>query len=241
MRDSLQPHRCNDCGYSLEGLAPSDECPECGRPVARSLPDARIGSAWQRSLRPGQAVVEALARPGEMWEQVRPERAARSLVLLAFVCLACGLAMAVSLLVGGPQTGGGNPGYALVFALASGAVLMALSLTEACGLWLIGWRRGWSHSPGHLMAIVAHASPGWLTGALSCAVLWQVLQWVPAAWRVRGFDVFSLVRVPDGWIVGLVLVLGGGLGLMWFESLAYLGMTRLRYTSVTTESRGDRR
>jgi hypothetical protein len=39
---------CERCGYSIEGLAREGGCPECGHPVAASLPEARVGSAWQR-------------------------------------------------------------------------------------------------------------------------------------------------------------------------------------------------
>jgi hypothetical protein len=39
--------RCEACGYPLQGLETSDHCPECGRPVAASLPSARPGTPWQ--------------------------------------------------------------------------------------------------------------------------------------------------------------------------------------------------
>lgn len=40
---------CERCGYSIEGLPRGGKCPECGRPVAQSLPEARRGTPWQRS------------------------------------------------------------------------------------------------------------------------------------------------------------------------------------------------
>lgn len=56
-----QPRRCEHCGYSFFGLpgvgaggttggaaGGKDACPECGRPIADSLPSRRPGSAWQR-------------------------------------------------------------------------------------------------------------------------------------------------------------------------------------------------
>ena len=39
---------CESCGYEIGGLRKSGACPECGRPIARSVPDARRGSPWQR-------------------------------------------------------------------------------------------------------------------------------------------------------------------------------------------------
>ena len=38
---------CEQCGYVLEGIA-TDKCPECGKPVAESRPEARRGTVWQR-------------------------------------------------------------------------------------------------------------------------------------------------------------------------------------------------
>ena len=39
---------CERCGYVIEGLATDEVCPECGKPIAESLPERRVGSAWQR-------------------------------------------------------------------------------------------------------------------------------------------------------------------------------------------------
>lgn len=39
---------CERCGYSLEGLPCGGACPECGRAIAESLPQRRLGSPWQQ-------------------------------------------------------------------------------------------------------------------------------------------------------------------------------------------------
>jgi len=33
----MQPTHCDNCRYDLQGLTPSDRCPECGRPIAHML------------------------------------------------------------------------------------------------------------------------------------------------------------------------------------------------------------
>ncbi len=38
--------RCEACGYRLTGLTAADRCPECGLPVAQSLPDSRRPPAF---------------------------------------------------------------------------------------------------------------------------------------------------------------------------------------------------
>ncbi len=72
---------CENCGYILNGLPPSGDCPECGQPVAQSVAnDGRAPSAWEDDsiaripaflrttlaviLRPGRFYRSTLARGG---------------------------------------------------------------------------------------------------------------------------------------------------------------------------------
>ncbi len=40
---------CEKCGYVVEGLDQSGNCPECGKPIVESLPERRVGTPWQQS------------------------------------------------------------------------------------------------------------------------------------------------------------------------------------------------
>ncbi len=60
---------CERCGYVLNGLPADGRCPECGKPVAESVGDGRVPTAWD--VAPGSArsrgflrtTVEVILRP----------------------------------------------------------------------------------------------------------------------------------------------------------------------------------
>jgi hypothetical protein len=79
--------------------------------------------------------------------------------------------------------------------------------------------------------VVVHASPGWIVSGVLCALAWQVLQRIPGAWSTGRLVIDGQQVLPDGSWVGLAMALAFGIGLMAFETLAYLGMRGLRFTS----------
>lgn len=102
---------CEKCGYIIDGLETSGNCPECGKPIAESLPYERPGSPWQR-----KASIWALIKT---WHQVlrHPKRAFDEMrcieqdgLLLALVSLLsatesiCLLSVSLSLLVDAENT-----------------------------------------------------------------------------------------------------------------------------------------
>jgi hypothetical protein len=224
-----QHHRCTDCGYALDSLDPRDGCPECGRPVASSMPGARSGSCWQRGRFFGGAV-ESLVRPKGVWEDVRPERPWNAFALLVIGCALASVPMGLSLALA-TGTHASHWSYGPRFSLVMWGVLVCLCLTEACGFAFIAWRRGWSRSVGHVMSAVAHGAPVWIVAGVLGGLAWQVVTQWDALWRVRPLVVQGQTVLPEGWIVWGVMVGAFGVGMVCYEASAYYGMTRLRYTS----------
>jgi hypothetical protein len=68
---------CERCGYPLDGYTPETPCPECALPVRESLPERRLGTAWQQ--RPSVRTFLMTA-----WQTVtRPRRVFHALQLRA--------------------------------------------------------------------------------------------------------------------------------------------------------------
>jgi len=239
---------CEDCGYELDGLRPGANCPECTRPVERSRPEQRAGSAWQQS--PGlfgwvRTFWSLLRRPREVFGIVQIDSRRRTHVLLAI-----NLFLAAALIVG-PWTGVfvGDPARGqrstLLF-VASGAVqvllgagvLFALTTIEYAGIRYISGRRRWRLTRAAAWQICAHASYGWIL----CGVLaGLVLALLFTTQRLFGIapqgtlDLSPISRVQLDWVQ--IIGLGGPLigyfaGMLVFETLTYFGVRACKYAAT---------
>lgn len=228
---------CETCGYPVEGLPPEGNCPECGRAIRSSLPEARKGTPWDRgpSLRSwlvtGWMVVR---RPRQTFEKVRI--VGGPLGSLFFCNAAVGALLAVGPLllfirtIGHVQPELGITDLSLAvlgpvsWAALTGLVVLLTSI-ERMGLRVIGRAHGWRITPAHTASVCTYASYGWaIAGAFLGAV-----SLTPLSVEARtlsnllgtGWQLWSLSLYPVAALAGLLI----------FETLVYIGVRRCKFAN----------
>lgn len=222
---------CERCGYVLEGLDQAGNCPECGTPIAESLPQvARPGTPWQR--RPSFAAFLATGRamlfhPGAAFTRVRIDAKCSgsferwfnlaTAALLAIPAATIYLAWAFFNPVRGRETFLIEAGIAASIVLGGMLTLMLLLTTltaiERTGIRAYGRVHKRRITSAVARTVCAHACIGWFSGA--------VLFWTPIVVHIAvGSDTIAALAVP-----GLFL------GLVHFEILVWIGVKRCRYAN----------
>jgi hypothetical protein len=188
---------CEACGYPIEDFVhesagePTGNCPECGEPVAASLPRRRTGSAWQnrhvrtfrrRIFRVGLGLVgpwletnfAALKRPQKLFRSLRIEPKSGTGLLLINLYVAGFLVVDpwVGVLIGDPARGARGSGLVAEFAiktlmliLETSAVALLLGLLtwiEFQGVRFFARQRGWRLTREGAWQVCCHASVGWI-------------------------------------------------------------------------------
>jgi len=237
---------CESCGYIIAGLPGGARCPECGRETARSSALNRIGSPWQ--ARPtlrywAMTNLLMLARPTRVLDRLRMDpRGARS--LLTVNLLVSGLLLSApwtAVLIGDPaRAARGGPYRSLIFAssltvqaAAIAGTLALLTAIEARGIRFFGTRRGWRITRNIAWQVCAHASVGWIIAA--CLTLLSLVVWLNLSsfgltgWLERRSNAGSS-------ILAVVPLSGFFLGMLVFETLAYIGMRRCRFANAPSST-----
>lgn len=239
---------CERCGYVIEGLASGTNCPECGKPICESLPEARPGSPAQRGRSVRTRVLTWFASvrsPVRSFTYLRIEpkdtkwygRANLLLAALLFGGTNSLLRLATHYLEGGMASDATQVEWSyratelsLWFGLWSAGsfiVLIALTHIEGYGLLLGSRLRGWRSTRAIAEVVLQHATVGWVIGgaltyagaALACLWLFVASGNSRARWELTYHSHY------------LLPIAGGLVGLMIFETLAFFGMRALRYAN----------
>ena len=228
---------CERCGYVLEGLDQAGVCPECGKPIAESLPQLRVGTPWQQE--PGfKSLVwtwwMTLRHPVKTLDVMQFEDTLPLSPLSATLFYTIATCIAVVLIEPIPNL------FSLVFMLgimvflgiAIWFVFFALSGIEAFGLQFFGSRRGGRVDPNLAWAIVGHGAVGWaLTGFIWVAgwKLYRLIYYLNPT--TDDYELRQLVARYTKLIIEPSIVGGLVIGFLFFEFFAYLGLRRCKYAN----------
>ena len=241
---------CERCGYVVDGLPAEGMCPECGRTIESSMPESRQGSPWQRGP-------SAWSWLSTLWfVLVHPLRMARTIgigvggirrlqtvnVAAASVVVGLGLGIAQHRFLvleslglvraaGGPN--GGEPGarivaVAILGAVAAFALISGLTAIERLGIRFFGRVHKARVTECIARALTAHASAAWLAGAVLFVLGLAVGTWVHEVAMEQNVGAGRGLMMLSP---ALLALLGGFLGMLWFESIVYLGLRACRFAN----------
>jgi hypothetical protein len=243
---------CERCGYVIEGLPTDGACPECGKPIAESLPERRRSIAGQAPLRIALSDVRRPIRSLDtMAIEDRCVRHGTTMRLLASAAI--GLwCVPVALIFAVQRESGSGLADVLIDGVSRamvlfGAITLLLGVTwaslefltwvESRGLQVISRQRRTRITPAIASCVCARGSVGWLLGAvLSHVPLWvATLLWITLS-RSHDHGDYESPALP-GWawtpvelapLLALVALIAG---FLFFETFAWLGLRRLKYAN----------
>ena len=229
---------CERCGYRIGELSVDLPCPECGKPIAESLPERRTvyPTIWQTLTRPRWSL-------DHMRIDERGRREGRRRAVLAAGCLWAGAALVWLGAFLLEPSGIGRVAWFALLALSAvlplGGVIAFRVLTsiEQRGLQFFGRRRSLRITPVLAAAVCGYGSAGWPIAAAGAGLLIGVttLTMVPAEGAAGALS----GRLGEGWIVPMLMFVGGALlvaGFLFFEVFAAMGMQRCRFANQAREA-----
>lgn len=241
---------CEQCGYTIDHLPRTGNCPECGEAIGKSLPSVRTGSPFQvsRRLFPWfRTNWLALRHPRTLFRNLRIEPRTGNRLLIVNLLIA-GMFVVdpwVSVFNIDPSRANRN-GPFLIWAATYGAMwmvevglgallLFALTRLEWYGMRFIAERRGWRLTRDAAWQVCCHASVGWIFVGL-VPLLGMAWIYIFANWF--GLSAHGMLRLPGilrnpvPWseVVNFgVIGLGFLAGMLVFETLVYLGVRQCRF------------
>jgi hypothetical protein len=242
---------CEQCGYPIAELPTDGPCPECGKSIRESLPEARRGSAWQR--RPGVFTWIAtnwrvLRHPSPLFREVRIEK--RRALPLLWINLLLAAAALLAPLSGvfdfDPMRSVRGKGDLVEYGTAMvviplqvsaiAIVLFLLTYVEYQGIRFFSVRRGWRLTRSGAWQVCAHSSVGWMMCGLLPFLVFAAFEAALRFFQAAPRGTWDLGPMLGRWdaqslIHGGSVALGYFVGMMVFESLVYVGVRACRYAN----------
>lgn len=206
------------------GLPPEADCPECGQPIATSIPTHRVGPPWQNRLSLSHwftTVFGMIRRPGESFRTMRldgPAWPARLFLIsiAAFVGFFWGAYDLIMI----------ERGLLLswVAGMAAAKTVLIMTYIETLGVTFFSKRRGWRVPFGLAERVTCYASVGWVIAAAVLAPLVGLYE--------AGLVESGVLRVTGHWqpeYRWLLAAVGFGAAVLFFETLVYTGVRKVRF------------
>ncbi len=181
---------CERCGYVIEGLETSGNCPECGKPIAESLPERRVGTPWQQSPGVGSLVRTwwmTLRHPLRTLDVMRVGGVHAERVMGWLTCFIASILLGLGFVLPAVymrdpleaffrELSRPYPYWKALLALPMFAVIPLITLPlltwiETRGLIIIGKTKGFRIDKRLARTITAHGCVGWLLMAVLYLVL----------------------------------------------------------------------
>jgi hypothetical protein len=230
---------CERCGYVIEGLPAGGACPECGRPIALSLPERRTGTPWQkrRSVRTlVQTWWGTLRHPLLTFDTLRLDEIRFFGMIVPTLLLCSGGCLFIVCLLEIPRT---EQIYMLpiglffltVISLIPAAALLMISGAVSIGLQVLSRALKARITPDTAWHIVGVASVGWVLTYAVWLTAWSALRIYRMIHPLTGHEHRQRTMFELEYIEIPALLGGSAAGFAVLLGWALLGFHRLRYAN----------